>query len=107
MGGTSHPHRRADAAAHDQREHGYYVLLVLIDDEIAARGELKSDRKAGVLRVQHAHIEPAYQTRIDDVARRVAPLLTEAAKWQGLSAVSVEGVGTLAAAGQAPFSWLT
>ncbi|MHA6525502.1 winged helix-turn-helix domain-containing protein [Tessaracoccus sp. G1721] len=80
----------------EQREHGYYVLPVLIDDEIAARVDLKSDRRAGVLRVQHAHIEPAHQGSIDEVATRVAPLLTEAAGWQGLSAVSVEGPGTLA-----------
>ena len=80
----------------EQREHGYYVLPVLLDDEIVARVDLKSDRKAGVLRVQHAHVEPTHEGRTADVASRLAPLLREAAEWQGLSAVSVEGLGTLA-----------
>ena len=82
----------------DQREHGYYVLPVLLDDQIAARVDLKSDRKAGVLRVQHAHVEPTHEGSVDDVARRVATLLTEAAEWQGLSDVAVTGPGTLAPA---------
>jgi uncharacterized protein YcaQ len=82
----------------DQREHGYYVLPVLLDDEIVARVDLKSDRKAGSLRVQHAHVEPTHTGSAAEVASRLAPLLREAAEWQGLSAVSVEGHGTLAPA---------
>ena len=82
----------------EQREHGYYVLPVLLDDQIVARVDLKSDRKAGVLRVQQAHIDPTHAGSVDDVARRVAPLLSEAAEWQGLSTVSIEGPGTLAPA---------
>lgn len=82
----------------EQRVHGYYVLPVLLDDRIAARVDLKSDRKAGVLRVQHAHVEPTHEGSVDDVAGRVAPLLTAAAEWQGLSDVVVTGPGTLAPA---------
>lgn len=82
----------------EQREHGYYVLPVLLDDEIAARVDLKSDRRAGVLRVQHAHLEPSHRGRVDDVARRLSVLLTQAADWQGLSDVVVTGPGTLAPA---------
>lgn len=78
----------------EKREHGYYVLPVLVDDQIVGRIDLKSDRKAGVLRVQHAHVEPTQVTRSRELAGRVAPLLHEAAAWQGLSEVSLTGPGT-------------
>ncbi|MBK7821087.1 MAG: YcaQ family DNA glycosylase [Tessaracoccus sp.] len=80
-----------------QREHGYYVLPVLVDDELVGRVDLKSDRQAGVLRVRHAHVEPDAAPRAVDLAERVAPLLHEAAAWQGLSDVQVDAVGTWAA----------
>lgn len=81
-----------------QREHGYYVLPVLVDDEIVGRIDLKSDRRAGVLRVQHAHVEPDHAHRTGELAERVAPLLVEAAAWQGLDDVAVTGPGTWAPA---------
>ena len=81
-----------------QREHGYYVLPVLIDDDLVGRVDLKSDRKAGVLRVQHAHIEPQHAERVGELAARLAPLLGEAAAWQGLSDIAVTGPGTWAPA---------
>ena len=70
------------------------MLPVLVDDQIVGRIDLKSDRKAGVLRVQHAHVEPTEVTRSRELAGRVAPLLHEAAAWQGLSEVSLTGPGT-------------
>lgn len=79
-----------------QRVHGYYVMPVLVDDRIVGRVDLKSDRAAGVLRVQHAHIEPDAVVRRGALARRVAPLLYEAAAWQGLESVEVTGPGTWA-----------
>ncbi|MFT3889292.1 MAG: crosslink repair DNA glycosylase YcaQ family protein [Arachnia sp.] len=80
-----------------QREHGYYVLPVLVDDALVGRVDLKSDRQAGILRVRHAHVEPPEAHRASELAARVAPLLHEAAAWQGLGAVEVEGAGTWAA----------
>lgn len=81
-----------------KREHGYYVLPVLIDGELVGRVDLKSDRKAGVLRVQHAHVEPAHASRASELAGRLVPTLREAAQWQGLSDVSLTGPGTWAPA---------
>ncbi|QHC59415.1 crosslink repair DNA glycosylase YcaQ family protein [Rathayibacter sp. VKM Ac-2760] len=77
-----------------QRVHGYYVLPVLLDDVIAARVDLKSDRQSGVLRVQAAWREPGAPP---DAAGRLAALLVTAAHWQGLGSVEVVGRGTLAA----------
>jgi uncharacterized protein YcaQ len=79
-----------------KRVHGYYVLPVLVDDEIVARVDLKSDRQAGVLRVQASWIEGRHDVAV--VAGRIAPLLERAAAWQGLERVGVVDRGTLAGA---------
>jgi len=77
-----------------RRTHGYYVLPVLVDDALVGRIDLKSDRAAGVLRVQHAHLEPGEEPRRAELAARVVPLLQEAAAWQGLREVALTGPGT-------------
>lgn len=77
-----------------KRVYGYYVLPVLQDDRIVARVDLKSDRKAGVLVVQSAWAEDSAD---GETPERLAALLNEAARWQGLSAVAVRDRGTLAA----------
>lgn len=79
----------------EQRNHGYYVLPVLLDDALVARIDLKSDRKAGVLLVQHAWLEPGSTA---GVAERIAPLLRSAAAWQGLDRIEVVPRGDLAPA---------
>lgn len=78
-----------------QRVHGYYVLPVLIDDRIVARVDLKSDRRAGRLLVQAAWAEPTAPAATAD---RLAPVLRNAARWQGLDAIEVVGAGDLAPA---------
>ncbi|MGT2424994.1 winged helix-turn-helix domain-containing protein [Amnibacterium kyonggiense] len=78
-----------------QREHGYYVLPVLVDDRLVGRVDLKSDRRGGRLLVQTAFTEASEP---EAVAERLAPVLHDAAAWQGLDAVEVVGVGDLAPA---------
>ncbi|WP_150308206.1 winged helix-turn-helix domain-containing protein [Planctomonas psychrotolerans] len=78
-----------------KRVFGYYVLPVLLDDRIVGRIDLKSDRQAGVLRVQSAWTEESVAP--GSVADRVAVLVREAAAWQGLDDVAVVDRGTLAA----------
>ncbi len=71
----------------EQRVHGYYVLPVLVGDRLVGRIDLKSDRLAGVLRVQHANLEVHADGA--DAAERIAPVLRLAAEWQGLDRIEV------------------
>lgn len=77
------------------RKFGYYSLPVLVDDDVVGRVDLKSDRKAKVLRVQSAWIELGAP---DETAARLVPVLWQAAAWQGLDDVQVSGRGDLAPA---------
>jgi uncharacterized protein len=77
------------------RKFGYYSLPVLIDDDVVGRVDLKSDRKAKVLRVQSAWIEPGAPA---DTAARLMPVLRRAASWQGLDDIDIVGRGDLAPA---------
>src|SRR5580704_6988917 len=79
-----------------QREHGYYVYPFLLGERIAARVDLKSDRKAGKLLVQEAHLEPGADA--GQVVPALAAELAIAGGWQGLSEVVVAKKGDLAAA---------
>ncbi len=77
-----------------KRLYGYYVLPFLHDGALRARVDLKSDRKAGVLRVLAAWLEPGSDE--GDVAAALAVELRRAAAWQGLDDVLVEPRGTMA-----------
>ena len=79
-----------------QREHGYYVYPFLLGERIAARVDLKADRKAGKLLVQAAHLEPGAAE--DAVLEPLAQALARAAAWQGLGEVAVAKKGGLSAA---------
>jgi len=82
-----------------KRLFGYYTLPVLIDEALAGRIDLKSDRQNGVLRVQSAWHEAGAS---GGMGERLVPLLRETAAWQGLGAIEVMDRGdaarTLAAA---------
>jgi uncharacterized protein YcaQ len=79
-----------------KRVHGYYVLPFLHHERLAARVDLKSERKARVLRVLASWLEPGGDT--GDVADALALALRAAAAWQGLEEVVVEPRGDLAIA---------
>ena len=82
----------------DKRVYGYYCLLLLEDEAITARVDLKADRKAGVLRVAAAWGEPDRRPSTPEV---LAAELRRAADWQGLGEVLVEDRGDLARATRA------
>jgi uncharacterized protein len=74
-----------------KRVHGYYVLPFLLGDRMAARVDVKADRKEGVLRVEAAWVEPG-----DDPSVPLADELREMAAWLGLAGVVVTDRGDLA-----------
>jgi uncharacterized protein len=77
-----------------KRVFGYYVLPLLVGDQLVARFDLKADRKASVLRVVASHVEPGV-----DQAAIAAPAIAELEamrSWLGLDAVVVQRRGNLA-----------
>jgi uncharacterized protein YcaQ len=79
-----------------QRVYGYYVLPFLHDDALAARVDLKADRKAGVLRVPAAWLEPARESGA--TAEALAAELRRLAGWLELGEVAAPERGDLAGA---------
>ncbi len=77
-----------------KRVYGYYSLPILLDDRLVGRIDLKSDRKAKVLRVQSAWREEGPDAAQAD-PQRIAALVRAAAAWQGLDDVTVSDWGTL------------
>ena len=79
----------------EQRTEGYYVLPFFLGDRVAARVDLKADRKARVLRVEAAHLEPGSDA--GETCAALASELERLARWLGLEAVVVAARGDLAA----------
>lgn len=76
-----------------KRVHGYYVLPVLVDGDLAARVDLKADRAGGRLLVQGAFVEAGRDPVA--VGRRLSAALVEMAEWQGLSEIELRPNGDL------------
>jgi uncharacterized protein YcaQ len=78
----------------DQRTYGYYVLPLLLGDRFVARVDLKADRKAGVLQVPSAWLEPGADEA--ETAEALAVELRRLAGWLGLPTVASPVRGDLA-----------
>ena len=71
-----------------KRIHGYYVLPFLLGDRLAARVDLRSDRKASRLRVLGSHLEEGVDAA--EVTARLKSELRELADWLGLADVAAD-----------------
>ena len=78
-----------------KRVYGYYVFPLLIDDRLVARVDLKADRKADVLRVPGAFLEPGHDP--DRAIPALVAELADMATWLGMSDIAVGDRGDLAA----------
>jgi len=76
-----------------KRVYGYYVLPFLLDGELVARVDLKTDRKSGRLLVKGAWAEPGVD-RVR-VGRELVAELEETAAWLGVSDVEIFPNGDL------------
>ena len=84
-----------------KRQYGYYVLPVLVGEDLVGRLCMKADRQAGTLRVNAAWHEDDVQP--GNVAEAIAPTLAEMAQWLGLERVEVTERGNLAQALRSSF----
>jgi hypothetical protein len=80
----------------EKRRWGYYVLPLLVDERLAGRFDLKTDRERKVLEVRAAHSEAG--EALAPLAARAAAELVELARFVGAERVAVGRRGNLARA---------
>ena len=78
-----------------KRVYGYYVLPFLMDGDLVARVDLKTDREAGVLRVKGAFAEAGVDMQA--VGSALSNELVRCARWLGMYDVEVARNGDLSA----------
>jgi len=78
------------------RKHGYYVMPLLIGDQLVARFDLKADRKAGTVRVAASYLEPGVAA--GSVLDAAVAELRALGDWLGLARIAVVARGDLAPA---------
>ncbi|MBK7127557.1 MAG: YcaQ family DNA glycosylase [Dehalococcoidia bacterium] len=78
-----------------KRVYGYYVLPFMNDNHLAARVDLKADRKTRTLLVPAAHLEPGAPA--GKTATALARELRAMARWLGLERIAVGERGNLSA----------
>lgn len=71
-----------------KRKWGYYVLPFRVGDTIAARVDLKADRKNSILRVQNAHLEVGADSK--NTAESLATELFSLAVWLKLDSIQTK-----------------
>jgi uncharacterized protein len=76
------------------RTHGYYVMPLLLGDELVARFDLKADRKSSALLVVGSFAEPGKATR--DTALAAVAELDRLRRWLGLERTSISETGDFA-----------
>lgn len=84
------------------RTHGYYVMPFLLGEHLVARVDLKADRGAGQLLLQHAHLEPRGQVpgrltawpEPQEVASALITALRSMATWLALARVGTNPDGS-------------
>ncbi len=79
-----------------KREFGYYVLPVLIGEQLAGRLCMKADRQAGTLRINAAWHEDGVNPTT--ASQAIAPALHTMSRWLELERVEITGQGNMATA---------
>jgi uncharacterized protein YcaQ len=79
-----------------ERKHGYFVLPLLLGDQLVARFDLKADRKPSVLQVRGSYVEPGVDASM--VAGAAAAELDALRAWLNLDGIVIARRGNLAPA---------
>ena len=77
-----------------KRRYGYYVLPVMVDGDLVARMDVKTDREADVLRIKSCFAEEGHVNA--QTAERVAEAVRDLRSFVGSSSIEVEKRGDLA-----------